>query len=83
MSTDDTPATETKEMRAILTRFKRIQGQLRGIEKMIDEGVESDAILVQMSAVISAMTSVRQEFVKVQLLKNIEGEIEKVSKYLK
>jgi len=39
----------------VLARMKRIEGQVRGIQRMIDEGKECEDILVQVRAVRSAL----------------------------
>ncbi len=43
--------------KTILTRLKRIEGQVRGIQKMIEDGKECEDILVQVKAVRSALTA--------------------------
>ncbi|ANE48775.1 hypothetical protein SY83_07040 [Paenibacillus swuensis] len=42
----------------LLNRLKRVEGQVRGIHKMIEEGRGSEDILVQLSAVKSALNKV-------------------------
>lgn len=46
---------ETKK--ALLTRLKRIEGQVRGLEKMIEKNAYCPDILIQVSAVTSALNS--------------------------
>ncbi len=41
----------------ILSRLKRIEGQVRGVQKMIEDGKECEDILVQVRAVRSALTA--------------------------
>ncbi|MFZ5812073.1 MAG: metal-sensitive transcriptional regulator [Thermodesulfobacteriota bacterium] len=41
----------------ILSRLKRIEGQVRGIQKMIEAGKECEDILVQVRAVRSALAA--------------------------
>ncbi|MEF3697314.1 metal-sensitive transcriptional regulator [Desulfolutivibrio sp.] len=41
----------------VLARMKRIEGQIRGIQKMIEDGKECEDILVQVRAVRSALTA--------------------------
>lgn len=43
---------------AILRRLRRIEGQVKGIQKMVEEGKHCSDVLVQVSAVRSAMNSV-------------------------
>jgi DNA-binding FrmR family transcriptional regulator len=48
--------TRTPELQAELTvRLRRIEGQVRGVERMIEEGRNCPDILQQMAAIRSAM----------------------------
>jgi DNA-binding FrmR family transcriptional regulator len=49
-------AEETEEI--VLKRLKRIEGQVRGIEKMIVAGRECESIVTQLAALRSAIESV-------------------------
>ncbi len=42
----------------LINRLKRIEGQTRGIQKMIENGRDCEAILTQLAAVRSAVESV-------------------------
>jgi DNA-binding FrmR family transcriptional regulator len=42
----------------LLNRLKRIEGQVRGIERMIEDGRECESIITQLRAVRSATESV-------------------------
>ena len=42
----------------LINRLKRIEGQVRGLEKMIEGGRECEAIIIQLAAVRSAIESV-------------------------
>jgi DNA-binding FrmR family transcriptional regulator len=55
MMTDDTIQV-TRE--AIVKRLKRIEGQVRGLQKMISEERECESIVTQLAAVRSAIDSV-------------------------
>ena len=54
-------AKEVKDQEAlkkdVMARMKRIEGQVRGIQRMIEEGKECEDILVQVRAVRSALRS--------------------------
>ncbi|RLL41995.1 transcriptional regulator [Oceanobacillus piezotolerans] len=52
-----TPRTKD-EKKAIVNRLKRIEGQVRGIQKMVDEDRYCMDILVQISAIQSALKNV-------------------------
>jgi len=49
------------EKKALLTRLKRAEGQIRGIEKMIEEDAYCPDILTQVSAVTAALNSFNKE----------------------
>lgn len=48
---------EEKEKKDLMNRLKRIEGQVRGIEGMLDSGAYCTDILRQVSAVTSALNS--------------------------
>lgn len=50
-----------EEQKALLTRLRRAEGQIRGIEKMVEEDAYCPDILVQVSAVTSALNSFNKE----------------------
>ena len=45
------------EQKALLTRLKKIEGQVRGIQKMVENDAYCPDILIQVSAVTSALNS--------------------------
>lgn len=45
----------------IIGKLKRIEGQVRGIQNMVDEGRECEDILIQISAVSAGITSVSKD----------------------
>lgn len=53
----------------VIQRMKRIEGQIRGIQRMIDEGKECEDILVQVRAARSALQSASRLILKRYLLK--------------
>lgn len=52
-----TPQEQEKIRKNVLSRMKRIEGQIRGISRMIEEEKECEDILVQVRAVRSALQS--------------------------
>lgn len=48
---------EDKEIRDLINRLKRIEGQVRGVEAMVEEGVYCTDILIQVQAITSALNS--------------------------
>ena len=53
----------------VLSRLKRIEGQVRGIQRMIDDGKECEDILVQVRAVRSALQSANKLILKRYMVK--------------
>ena len=52
---------EEKEYRDLMNRLKRIEGQVRGIEGMLEKDAYCIDILMQVSAVTSALNSFNRE----------------------
>ena len=50
-----------EEQKALLTRLKRAEGQIRGIQKMVENDAYCPDILIQVSAVTSALNSFNKE----------------------
>ena len=46
-----------EEQKALLTRLKKAEGQIRGIQKMVENDAYCPDILIQVSAVTSALNS--------------------------
>jgi len=74
----------------VLSRMKRIEGQVRGIQRMIDEGKECEEILVQVRAVRSALQSANKLILKrylirchVEAVENGETQEESLDKFIK
>jgi len=44
-----------KQKKEVLLRLKRIEGQLRGLQRMVEQGVPCADILTQMAAATAAM----------------------------
>ena len=58
-----------EEQQALITRLRKAEGQIRGIQKMVQENAYCPDILTQVSAVTSALNS----FNKVMLAGHIRG----------
>lgn len=50
-----------KEYRALINRLSRIEGQIRGIKKMVEEDAYCPDILIQVSAANAALNSFNKE----------------------
>ena len=48
---------DEKEMKDLMNRLKRIEGQVRGVEGMIENNAYCTDILIQVSAITSALNS--------------------------
>ena len=60
---------EDKIKKDVLSRMKRIEGQVRGIQGMIEAGKECQDILVQVKAVRSALQSANKLILKRYMLR--------------
>ena len=50
--------TEEEERKRIINRLRRLEGQIRGLQTMVDSGQECDAVLTQVMAAKSALNQV-------------------------
>jgi DNA-binding FrmR family transcriptional regulator len=49
---------DDEERKRLLNRLRRLEGQIRGLQTMIESGQECDAVLTQVMAAKSAMNQV-------------------------
>lgn len=49
---------DTSDRKKILMTLKRIEGQVRGIEKMVADGKDCEAVLTQITAAMQSLKSV-------------------------
>lgn len=56
-----------EEKKALLVRLRRAEGQIRGIEKMVENDAYCPDILIQVSAVTSALNSFSKELLACHL----------------
>jgi DNA-binding FrmR family transcriptional regulator len=68
---------EEAEYKALLNRLNRIEGQVRGIKKMVENDVYCTDILTQVSAIQSALNAFNKELltnhVKTCVVNNIKN----------
>jgi DNA-binding FrmR family transcriptional regulator len=70
-------AHHAKELKdGMIARLKKIEGQIRGISRMIDEDVYCDDILNQVAAVESALNGVKQLLLEAHMKSCIVEQIE-------
>lgn len=60
------------ERNDIIQRLKRIEGQARGVQKMVDDGRECGDILTQLASIRAAVNSLNGELLEAYLLRCIE-----------
>ena len=77
-----------EEQKALLTRLRKAEGQIRGIEKMVETDAYCPDILIQVSAVTSALNSFNKELLACHMrscvcedIKN--GETEAIDEFVK
>lgn len=64
-------------------RLHRIQGQLTGIEKMVDANEDLEKVMIQMQAVISSLESMKREIVRKQISSAVNKHIDDALDLLK
>lgn len=64
-------------------RLHRIQGQLRGIEKQIEEDKPISQIMIQIEAVISSLNSLKLEMIKKEMKESILAQLDNVVAMIK
>ena len=72
MATTETGVASTD----LVSRLKRAEGQLRGVQRMMDEGAETKDVLAQLAAVKAAVDRVGLHLVSQQLRSCVESEEE-------
>lgn len=58
MSTPEALIVEESERRKIVNRLKRLEGQVRGLQSMVESGQDCEAVLTQIMAAKSALNQV-------------------------
>lgn len=57
----------------IVQRLKRIEGQARGVQKMVDDGRDCGDILTQLASIRAAVNSLNGELLEAYLLRCIQS----------
>jgi len=68
---------------SIQDRLHRIEGQVRGIEKLIESNSEAEKIIMQLDAVISSLESTKLELIKAEIKRALLAKIDGVVSLLK
>lgn len=66
-----------EEKKKLLNRLKKAEGQIRGIEKMVEESAYCPDILIQVSAVTSALNAFNKELLASHIKTCVADEIQK------
>jgi DNA-binding FrmR family transcriptional regulator len=61
----------------IQNRIKRIEGQVKGVKRMMVEGESNTKVMTQLQAVISSLESLKMEMVKQQMKESIVSDVKK------
>lgn len=69
------PAMKRDNKPALLNRLNRVEGQVRGIGRMVEEDRYCIDILTQVQAVRAALAKVESELLKAHLVHCVEGAI--------
>ncbi len=65
-----------EEQKALLTRLKRAEGQIRGIERMVENDAYCPDILIQVSAVTKALNSFNKELLTCHIKSCVKDDIQ-------
>lgn len=68
---------DEEEKKKLLNRLKKAEGQIRGIEKMVEESAYCPDILIQVSAVTSALNAFNKELLASHIKSCVVEEIQK------
>jgi CsoR family transcriptional regulator, copper-sensing transcriptional repressor len=77
--------TVVKENRALVNRLRRVQGQLQGLERLIDSQADCRQVLTQLSAAKGALDQLSISLISLKLKECIDadGEDAKVDELLR
>ena len=66
-----------EDKKNLIKRLNRVEGQVRGISKMVEEDRYCEDVLIQISAVINSLRSMSNELLKSHLSTCVVDEIKK------
>lgn len=66
-----------EEKKDLITRLNRVEGQIRGIRRMVEDNIYCNDILVQTSAATAALNAFNRELLKQHLSSCVKEELEK------
>lgn len=75
-ATEETPYLTGDSERAIYNRLSRLEGQVRGVKKMLAEHKSCDEMLVQVSALKQAVNGIAAELLQAHMETCVRGRVE-------
>jgi DNA-binding FrmR family transcriptional regulator len=66
-----------KYPKRIQNRVNRIEGQVKGVKKMMMNDIDEDKVMTQLQAVISSLESLKLELVKKQMKESLIEDVKK------
>ena len=66
-----------KYSKRIQNRVNRIEGQIKGIKRMMMSDTDEDKVMIQLQAVISSLESLKLELVQKQMKESLMEDIKK------
>ncbi|MGN1337803.1 MAG: metal-sensing transcriptional repressor [Candidatus Coprovivens sp.] len=66
-----------EDKKNLIKRLNRVEGQVRGISKMVEEDRYCEDVLIQISAIINSLRSMSNELLKSHLATCVVDEIKK------
>ena len=66
-----------KYPKKIQNRVNRIEGQIKGIKRMMMSDTDEDKVMIQLQAVISSLESLKLELVQKQMKESLMEDIKK------
>lgn len=67
---------EPQELKSLTNRLKRIQGQVRGIERMLEEDAYCTDILIQVSAIQAALNAFNKQLLETHIRTCVVSDIQ-------
>jgi len=64
-----------EELRPLLNRLSRVEGQLRGIRRMLEEDAYCVDVMIQVSAASSALTALLRELLRTHIKTCVVGDV--------
>lgn len=64
-------------------RLHRVEGQIRGIEKLIQEKQPTEKIMIQLQAAISSLESIKVELIKKEVRESLLHSLDSVIELIK